>query len=193
MAEEVLPETAAPPITPEAPPERRTGSWSRIVATFLKQREATIAVVVVALVIYFQTSKSVFLSVDNIGTLSQVTAVPAIIAAGEVMLLICGEIDLSVGNVYALAPFIMYFAVTNYGLSLPLALVAGLLVSALVGVINGIVVVYFQVPSLIATLGTLLAINGITLTISNDFPVLTPGTGTRFAGVFGHDTFSEIW
>ncbi|HLV97945.1 MAG TPA: ABC transporter permease [Ktedonobacterales bacterium] len=193
MAEEVLPETAAPPINLEPAPEKRAAPWTRIIAIFLKQREATIAIVVIALVIYFQTSSSAFLTIDNIGTLSQVAAVPAIIAAGEVMLLICGEIDLSVGNVYALAPFIMYFGVTDYGLSLPLALVVALLVSALVGVVNGIIVVYLQVPSLIATLGTLLAINGITLTISNDFPVGTPGPGTRFAGVFGHDTFSEIW
>lgn len=193
MAEEVLAETAPPPTNPEPAPEKRAAPWLSIVSIFLKQREATIAIVVIALVIYFQTSKSAFLSIDNIGTISQVAAVPAIIAAGEVMLLICGEIDLSVGNVYALAPFIMFKALTDYGLSLPFAFVVALVVSALVGVINGIVVVYFQVPSLIATLGTLLAINGITLTISDDFPVLTPGTGTRFAGVLGHDTFSEIW
>ncbi len=201
MAEEVLPETTTSPTDPQPSEERQTiprsrgvaVPWSRIVAIFLRQREATIAIVAIALVIYFQTSSSAFLSIDNIGTISQVTAIPAIIAAGEVMLLICGEIDLSVGNVYALAPFIMYYAITDYGFSLPLAFIAGLLVSALVGVINGVVVVYLRVPSLIATLGTLLAINGITLTISNDFPALTPGTGTRFAGIFGHDTFSEIW
>ncbi len=185
MAEEVLPETTTSQISPEAPPEKREALWSKIVSVFLKQREATIFVIAVVLIIYFQvsnTSSAAFLSKENIG----------LIAAGEVMLLICGEIDLSVGNVYALAPFIMYFAVENYGLSLPLGVVAGLIVSLLVGMLNGIVVVYLQVPSLIATLGTLLLLNGITLTISNAFQVLTPGTGTQFAGILGNDTFSEI-
>lgn len=191
MAEEVLSETPASQTRPESTPEKRAAPWSRIVAIFLKQREATILVIAIALIIYFQASNAAFLSKENIGTISQYAAATAIIAAGEVMLLICGEIDLSVGNVYALAPFIMYFA-NDAGVPLGVSLVLGLLVSAGVGLINGIIVVYFQVPSLIATLGTLFALNGITLTISNAFPVLTPGTGTRFAGILGHDTFSEI-
>jgi simple sugar transport system permease protein len=192
MAKPAVSETTASQIIPEAPSAKRQALWSRVVGIFLKQREATIFLIAVGLVIYFEAANSTFLSRDNIGLISQYTAATAIIAAGEVMLLICGEIDLSVGSVFALAPFIMYFAVTNYGLPLPLAVIAGLIVSLLVGLINGIVVVYLGVPSLIATLGTLLALNGFTLTISNAFQVLTPGTGTRFAGIMGNDTFSEI-
>lgn len=192
MANEVLPETADSPINSDAPPAKRAALWSRVAGMLLKQREATVLIIAVVLVIYFQASNSTFLSKENIGLISQYTAATAIIAAGEVMLLICGEIDLSVGFVYALAPFIMYFAVQDYGLPLPLAVIAGLLVSLLVGLFNGFVVVYLQVPSLIATLGTGLALNGITLTISNAFQVLTPGSGTRFAGIMGNDTFSEI-
>jgi simple sugar transport system permease protein len=192
MAEEVLPETVPSQIVPESPPEKSVPLWTRIIAIFLRQREATVLVIAIALVVYFQLSNSAFLSSDNIGTISQFAGPIAIIAAGEVMLLICGEIDLSAGNVYALAPFIMYFGVENYGLPLPLAMIVALIASALVGLFNGIVVVYLRVPSLIATLGTLLLLNGITLIISNAFQVLTPGTGTRFAGIFGNDTFSEI-
>lgn len=192
MAEEVLPETVITQTPPEPAPTKRAAPWMRIVSIFLKQREATILVIAIALIIYFQVSNSAFLSKENIGTISQYAAATAIIAAGEVMLLICGEIDLSAGNVYALAPFIMYFAVENYNIPLLLALILALVVSAFVGLVNGIIVVYFQIPSLIATLGTLFALNGITLIISNAFPVLTPGFGTRFAGVMGNDTFSEI-
>ena len=56
----------------------------------------------------------------------------AIIAAGEVMLLICGEIDLSVGNTFALSAWVMYFA-TQDGVPILLAVVVGLLAAALVG------------------------------------------------------------
>ncbi|MGZ3581267.1 MAG: ABC transporter permease [Ktedonobacterales bacterium] len=191
MAEEVLSQTTDSQVSPEAPLAKRVALWSRIGGIFLKQREATIFLIAVALVIYFQASNSTFLSIQNIGLISQYTAATAIIAAGEVMLLICGEIDLSVGYVYALAPFVMYFAVQD-GLPLPLAVVAGLVVSLLVGLFNGFVVVYLRVPSLIATLGTGLMLNGITLTISNAFQVLTPGTGTGFASFMGNATFSEI-
>ena len=193
MAKEVVSKTADSQMSPEAPPAKRAALWSRILGVFLRQREATIFVIAVGLVGYFQASSSNFLQQQNIGLISQYTAETAIIAVGEVMLLICGEIDVSVGSVYELAPFIMYFAVVNNGFSLPLALIVGLLVSLLVGLFNGIVVVYLGVPSLIATLGTLLALNGITLTISNDFQVLTPGTGTKFASIMGNSTYSEIF
>jgi len=192
MANEVLPEASTAQAQTEPTPEKGA-LWLRILGIFLKQREASIAVIAIVLTAYFWSSNPVFLSKENIGLLSQYTAATAIIACGEVMLLISGEIDLSVGYVYALAPFIVYFAVENYGLSLGLAVVVGLVISLLIGVINGVIVVYLGVPSLIATLGSLLALNGITLTISNDFPVLTPGTGTKFAEVMGHSTFSEIY
>ncbi len=192
MAKEAFSETADSLTTPETPPAQRAALWSRIAGIFLRQREATILVIAVVLTIFFQASNGTFLSSENIGLISQYTAATAIIAFGEVMLLICGEIDLSAGFVYALAPFIMYFANQDYGLPLPLAVVAGLVVSLLVGLFNGFVVVYLQVPALIATLGTGLLLNGITLTISNAFQVLTPGTGTPFAGLLGNSTFSEI-
>ena len=47
------------------------------------------------------------MTLNSLKTLGQYTAETAIIAVGEVMLLICGEIDLSVGFTYAFAPYIM--------------------------------------------------------------------------------------
>jgi len=160
----------------------------------LKQREISVAVIAIGLIIYFQTSSNVFLSIPNIQTLGQYIAATAIIAAGEVMLLICGEIDLSVGNVYALAPFIMYIAVQD-GYPIVVGIIAGLVVSALVGLVNGLVTVYLRVPSFITTLGTLFILNGITLEISGAFPALTPDTSpkvTQFAQFMGHGAYSEI-
>ena len=62
------------------------------------------------MIIYFQSTAPAFLSPSNIGNLAEYTAMTAIIAAGLVMVLISGEVDLSVGQVYALSPFVMYFA-----------------------------------------------------------------------------------
>lgn len=170
--------------------QKRTGFWSNMVRFLLGQREASIIVVAIALVIYFQISNDAFLSSENLRTISQFVAATAIIAAGEVMLLICGEIDLSVGQVFALAPFIMNIAF-QAGLPLWLGIILGLLVCAGVGFINGIVTVWFKVPSLITTLGTLFLLTGVTLTISQGFPVLTPESGT-FNEVMGHSPYSEI-
>lgn len=171
---------------PDTAPRRRGG----MLRSFLRWREASIIVVAVLLVIYFEASNGNFLTNDNLQTLSQFVAPWVIIACGEIMLLICGEIDLSVGQVFALAPFIMYF--TNHaGLPIGLAIVVALVVSALVGLFNGAITVLLNVPSFVTTLGSLFILNGLTLTISRGFPVNTPG-GPVVTAIMGAGAYSEI-
>src|SRR6266513_3469446 len=175
MAKNVLPNAAQ-----KTEPEKARGGrgfWSNLAGILLRRREASIIVVAIILVVYFQASNQNFFTQANIRTISQFVAATAIISAGEVMLLICGEIDLSAGMVYAFAPFIMYFT-NQAGLPIWVGIIFGLLVSASVGLFNGLVTVLLKVPSFITTLGTLFMLMGITLTISNGFPVLTPQVGT---------------
>jgi simple sugar transport system permease protein len=157
---------------------------------FLRQRELSILIIAILLVIYFQSANDVFLHVSNLETLGQYIATPAMIAAGEVMLLICGEIDLSVGQVFALAPFVMYFMIQD-GIPLVPSIIIGLIVSAAIGFVNGFVSVILRVPSLITTLGMQFLLYGVTLVISNDFPVPTPNGG-QLAKVLATNDFSEI-
>ena len=128
----------------------------------------------------------------NLETLSQFVAAPVIIACGEIMLLICREIDLSVGQVFALAPFLME-NVHDFGLPVPLAILAALAVCALIGLVIGLITIGLSVPSFITTLGMLCLINGITLTISRGFPANVP-VGSDLAGVMGEWGYSEmVW
>src|ERR1700730_17739795 len=83
----------------------RRAAWMRAGSSFLQLRWASILVVAVALGIYFAISNENFLSVANLLTLAEFLAEVAIITAGEVMLMICGEIHLSVGRGLALPPF----------------------------------------------------------------------------------------
>jgi simple sugar transport system permease protein len=189
MAKNVLPSAAAQKTEPEKARGAR-GFWSNLAGILLRRREASIIVVAIILVVYFQASNQNFLTQANIRTISQFIAATAIIAAGEVMLLICGEIDLSAGMVYAFAPFIMYFTY-QAGLPIWVAIIFGLLASAVVGLFNGLVTVLLKVPSFITTLGTLFLLTGLTLTISQGFPVLTPNVGA-FNQVFGNSPYSEI-
>lgn len=156
----------------------------------LALREASILAVAILLFVYFAVTNGNFISNANLVTLSQFIAPAAIIASGEVMLLICGEIDLSVGQVYALAPFIMAFT-AKAGLTIGLGIVFGLAVAALVGLINGLITVKLRVPSFVTTLGMLFLINGLTLTISNGYPVNTPG-GPLVANVLGAYGYTEF-
>ncbi len=168
----------------------RVGVVRRLGGALLRSREASIAVAGVLLVVYFQSTAPAFLSGGNVANLAEYTATTAIIAAGEVLVLVCGEVDLSVGQVYALAPFVMYY---GHGAGIPyfLAIPLGLMVGALVGLGNGLVTVMLGIPSFIATLGTLFLINGLTLTISGGFPV-APKAGPIITNLLGGNPVSQI-
>ena len=157
----------------------------------LRWREASILVVLVLLVVYFESANRDFLlSRASLENLSQFIAPAAIISLGEIMLMIGGEIDLSAGMIFAFAPFVMHFAVLA-GLPPFVGLLLGLLASALVGLVNGAVTLLLRVPSFVTTLGTMFLLNGITLVLSAGTPVDTPGSALLQA-FFGHWGYSEI-
>jgi simple sugar transport system permease protein len=163
----------------------------RALNLFVRWQEASILLVALLLIAWFETANPDFLLTGaSLENLSQFIAPAAIIACGEIMLMICGEIDLSAGMVFALAPFIMHFA-DEAGLPVIVALLAGLFAAGLVGAVNGVVTVVLRVPSFVTTLGTLFLVNGITLTISHGTPVTPPG-GEAFAQVMGAWGYSEI-
>ena len=166
-------------------------SWvSRAGLFLLRSREASTAIAGIVMVIYFQSTAPAFLSPSNIGNLAEYTAMTAIIAAGLVMVLIAGEVDLSVGQVYALSPFVMHFA-QQAGVPFVLAVGIGLVAAAIVGLINGFFTVILRIPSFITTLGTLFFINGFTLIISGGFPV-RPKAGPVLQEIFGGNPVSQI-
>ena len=163
---------------------------SRTGLFLLRSREASIAVAGIVLIIYFQSTAPAFLTPSNIGNLAEYTAMTAIIAAGLVMVLIAGEVDLSVGQVYALSPFVMHFA-QQAGVPFVPAVGIGLVAAAIVGLINGFFTVTMRIPSFITTLGTLFFINGFTLIISGGFPV-RPKAGPVLREIFGGNPVSQI-
>jgi simple sugar transport system permease protein len=158
---------------------------------FARQREATVLVVTVALLLYFGLSNaSTFVTQANaVDLLSEVMAPIAIIAIGEVLLLICGEIDLSVSFIYTFAPIVMYFAITDYHVPAALAVLLGLLSGVLAGWVNGFLVVTLGIPSFIATIGTGFALNGLGLSLMHAEPEGIPPSSVsagKWLGVPGN-------
>ena len=163
----------------------------RVLAAFVRWPEASILVVALLLIAWFENANHDFLLTGaSLENLSQFVAPAAIIACGEIMLMIGGEIDLSAGMVFALAPFVMYFAAQAGVPALP-ALLLGVIAAGVIGCINGVVTLLLRVPSFVTTLGTLFLVNGLTLTISNGTPVTPPGSD-MFAQIFGQWGYSEI-
>jgi simple sugar transport system permease protein len=172
------------------PHERRAGALRRAGGVVLRWPEASILLAGALLAAYFQSTNSAFLSQSNIENLIDYTATTAIIAAGEVMVLVCGELDLSVGMVYALSPFVMHFAIAA-GLPVGVAVVAALAAAGLVGLVNGAITTILSVPAFVTTLGVMFLINGLTLTISGGFPV-EPQAAPVFAAIFGGDAWARL-
>jgi simple sugar transport system permease protein len=164
----------------------------------LTLREGSVIVITIAVALYFALTTDAFMTWENFKTLLPYFAPFAILAAGEVFLMINGEIDLSIGAVYLFAPFIFY-EFNNSGLPLMPALILALLACMIVGLVNGIFTSVVGINSFVATLGMLLALSGFTLIISDAEPVPTPGTSnigemTTFASIFGGGVYSElIW
>jgi simple sugar transport system permease protein len=188
--------TAPPPKGPESGWARRGGALS-LAQRFLTLREGSIIVVTVIAFVYFATTTSHFLTSSSIKALLPYFAPFAILAAGEVFVMINGEIDLSIGAVYLFTPFIFYKLSANVGLPLIPAMIGALLVSMLVGLFNGVVIAFVGISSFVATLGTLFTLDGLTLIISHATQVTTPGTSIvkvgTFAQIFGGGTYSELF
>src|SRR5580704_15499200 len=119
---------------------------SRAGAIFLNQREASIMLIALIVFIYFALTTPQFVSHGSFVNIAEYMGPYVIIGIGLVLLMVCGEIDLSVGFVWTMSPFVMHFFIDS-GLPTLLAIVITVLLLSLVGLLNGVVTTVFGVPS----------------------------------------------
>jgi ribose/xylose/arabinose/galactoside ABC-type transport system permease subunit len=135
---------------------------------------------IVVTMVIFQSLNSYFLTANNMLGLLRSMSSLAIVACGVTLVLVAGELDLSVGSIYGLGAMVPATLWVG-GWSLPAALAVGIAVGALAGVVNAFVTTMLNVPSFIATLGMLSLAQGITFLISNSQSVTAsrsrPGYG----------------
>jgi simple sugar transport system permease protein len=183
---------------PEGPASRRAsaGAGIGLFKRFLTLREGSIIVVTLITLVYFVSSTNHFVSTANFQTLLPYFAPYAILAGGEVFVMILGEIDLSIGAMYLFSPFLFY-EIHNGGIPVVPAVILTLLAAMILGAVNGFAVAYVGIASFVATLGMLFVLDGVTLVMSHATPINTPGTtvtGTStFSSIFGGGTYSELF
>ncbi|RSM73249.1 ABC transporter permease [Actinoplanes sp. ATCC 53533] len=179
----------------EAPARPASARLRRARDAFLHRREASVLIVAIGLVVYFQVATPIFLTSDNLRNVAQATAPTAIVAVGIVFLLVSGEIDISVGMVAALAPYLMHYAIDFYGVAAVPAIILALAIAAVVGLANGLITTRLGVPSFVTTLGMFYLLYGILLTTSKAYPVAIPEAvkGTLQAGLGGADWATLCW
>jgi simple sugar transport system permease protein len=168
----------------------------RVLVVLSRYREASIAVVAIVLVIYFQFgTDGAFLSSQELSVVLRDAGRYGLIAVAEVMLMITGEIDLSVGSTFSLAPYVMVLMSIGWGVPLALSAIVGVVLGVLIGMVNGIITVRFRVPSLITTVGTLFLLQGIVVSIYNSQPIVAP-VQEPFNEIFGENLYSptdSLW
>jgi simple sugar transport system permease protein len=168
------PESPSPAAEPPAAKRRGSVPWSDVRERVLSLREGSIIVVTIIVAIYFAANTSSFSTSANFKTLLPYVAPFAILGAGEVFVMVLGEIDLSIGGTYLLGPYLFYKIATG-GLPLLPSVILALLACMAVGLVNGFFTAIVGISSFVTTLGTLFALEGLTLIISHGEPVNTPG------------------
>jgi len=139
---------------------------------------AYIMIAVLALIwLYFHwATNSIFLTPRNLSNLMTQMSVTAILAVGMLMVIVSGNIDLSVGSVLGLAGGAAAFglSVLDYGLPASIAMAIG--IAVVIGAFQGSLIAYLNIPAFIVTLGGLLAwrggvkwlLGGNTVPVSNE-------------------------
>ena len=152
---------------------------ARPLRRLFQARELTLIAIIVLILVAMSALSPFFLSMANFRAVSIGLVPTAIIAVGMTLLLISGGFDLSVGAVLALVSTITAFVLVETG-SIPLAVAAGLVAGAAVGLLNGTIVTQFEVNPLVATLGTMSVARGAALVMTEGFSIssLPPAFGT---------------
>jgi simple sugar transport system permease protein len=166
------------------------GRESRFLRRFLSLREGSIVVVTAAIAVLFAALYADFGTPASFFVVATTAAPLITIGTGQTFLLTSGELDLSVGSVFALAPCIA-MVLYGDGIPLPACMVVAVLCATVVGYANGMISVKLRVPSLLTTLGMFFLVTGLSLEISN-FETIPSPHGTSFEIVMGGGSVGPV-
>jgi len=137
---------------------------------FLHRQESSIILALAVYIIFVSCINSTFISSGNIFNIFRSSGFALITIAGMTLILITAGLDLSVGSVLALGGVVSGM-VAQTGAPVILAVLAGVAVGALIGSINGYIIVKVGIPPLIVTLGMQYAARGLVSVITKGVPV----------------------
>lgn len=104
--------------------------------------------------LFFSATTDNFATGQNLSLVLQQVMVVGVIAIGQTLIILTAGIDLSCGMVMALGSIVMTKFAVDLGLPTPLAVLAGVAVTAGFGLLNGLLVTRIKLPPFIVTLGT---------------------------------------
>ena len=132
--------------------------------------------VFIALYITLSIMTPSFLTASNQLSILQNAAFFGIVAFVMTLVIVSGEIDISVGSMAALASSLLGVFVMKQGVPMLLAMILVLGIAAGIGAFAGAMRAYFNVPTFISTLALFLALRGLAQLITNNFPIPIPSS-----------------
>jgi rhamnose transport system permease protein len=132
----------------------------------LLRHEAILAVLLVLALAVLAMQSDRFFTVDNLLNQGRLMAEVGLVALAMTFVIVSAGIDLSVGSILGLVAILLGVFWQKLGIPLPLAMVLGIVVGGMAGLVNGIIITRFRVPPLIATLATLALYRGLAEGIS---------------------------
>jgi ribose transport system permease protein len=149
-------------VAPQTPASARDETrWTRLVAA------NSILIVAFLMLLFFGLTSDKFLSAANIFNVFRQMSAVATLGIGMTLVILTGGIDLSVGASLFLACAVAAMLIRD-GTPTALAILVGLTGAMLVGLVNGLLVEVAGISPVIATLGTLIGVRGLTLVIINN-------------------------
>lgn len=164
----VIDKSAAENPTPPAEPVSK-GTLAELRSRLFQSNQTFFPVVVglVLIALYFQTQNDAFLSSRNISNLILQVSMVGIVSAGSVLVLLTGEIDLSVGSCAGVSAAVFAIMLVNRGQPILVAILAAFAAGAAVGLLNAFLSTIIGAPSFVVTLAALLGWQGVQLQILN--------------------------
>ena len=141
---------------------------------------------------FFATQSDRFLRTENFALILQQVMTVGVIAIGQTLIILTAGIDLSCGMVMALGGIVMTRVASDFGLPVPLAIAAGVAVTAAFGLVNGLLVTRVKLPPFIVTLGTLNIAFAITQLYSKSQTVTDVPPGMTWLGNTLHLGSAEV-
>ncbi|MGN6302314.1 MAG: ATP-binding cassette domain-containing protein [Angustibacter sp.] len=173
-------DATAPAETPAAQPERSTGgSWSAVRGWLGGRPEIALAAALLLLIVPLSALNPNFYSISNLQDVADYASIVGLVCLGEMLVVLTRNIDLSVASTVGLSAYVAAVLMRDVpGLPVVAAVAAALVVGAVCGLLNGVLVGYAGIPSIVVTLGTLALYRGLLSQISSGDrvkPVDVPG------------------
>ncbi|MEV5674703.1 ABC transporter permease [Streptomyces sp. NPDC052164] len=154
------------PAVQEPAGDGRKSAGPRLLAGLGGQNISLIGALVAVLALFGALNEN-YLSLSNMQVIAEAATITGLLAIVQTVVIICGGLDISVGSQVGVASVVSAMAFTGLGSNAYLGMAAAVGVGVLVGLLNGLIIVYGRVNPTIATLAGLAAYKGLAQLLSN--------------------------